>query len=256
MAVRPDPEPCVEIERTNHVMTLWLNRPAKRNALDMAMCDALIEVARQCRISPDIRLVLLRARGSAFCSGIDLSEFVGKDVAWVGARRDRGLDAYVALESIASPVVALVNGAAVGGGCELIAACDFAIAEDISTFRWPETVWGAVGATQRLPRKVGSALALDLLLTGRALNADAACAAGLLSRVVPAGALDTAAADLARSIGGGFPFALRTTKKVVRDGLDHPLSEGIALEREAIRATLEHDEWRAGLDAFLARRRG
>ena len=142
--------------------------------MSMQMCRDLIVAFGALRFDADIRAVVIRGEGPAFCAGIDLTEFKGRPREWVLERRNLGLDAFQAIENCPIPVIAELHGAVVGAGCEIAAACDFGIAAEGANFRWPEVVWGAVGATQRLPRLVGMSMAKDLLFTGRAIDTDEA----------------------------------------------------------------------------------
>jgi enoyl-CoA hydratase len=156
------------------VATLTLNRPESRNALNLEMCDRLIAVAQECFSSNEIKLVLVRANGPVFCAGADLKERQGMSEAQVRERRMKGFAAYAALEALPMPVIAVVEGPAVGSGCEIAGACDFIVATPAASFRTPEAVRGTVGATQRLPRILGKRLAKDLMFTGRTLSAEEA----------------------------------------------------------------------------------
>ena len=142
----------LKIERSNDAVTVCLNRPNARNAMSMQMCHDVIATFAAMRFDAGIRLVLVRGAGPVFCSGIDLKEMKGQSRNWMLKRRNLGLDAFMAIETCAAPVVAIVQGAVVGAGCEIMAACDFTLAAENTRFQWPEVVWGAVGATQRLPR--------------------------------------------------------------------------------------------------------
>jgi len=162
----------VHVESKDGVATLTLNRPESRNALNLAMCEALVAAAQG--VPESTRLVFVRASGPVFCAGADLKERQGMDEAQVRHRRMRAFAAYGALEALPMPAIAVVEGAAVGSGCEIAAACDFVVATPAASFRIPEAIRGTVGATQRLPRILGKRLAKDLLFTGRTLSAEEA----------------------------------------------------------------------------------
>ena len=174
----------------NKVATVTLNRPESRNALNLAMCGALINAANSIAADPEMRLVFLRANGLAFCAGADLKEREGMTEAQVRERRMAGFSAYHALESLPIPTIAVLEGPAIGSGCEIAGACDFIIATPAASFRTPEAVRGTVGATQRLPRILGKRLAKDMMFTGRTLSAEEAKETGLLSRLVSASDLE------------------------------------------------------------------
>ena len=146
------------------VATITLNRPESRNALNLAMCEALRAAAEGAAADPALKLVVIRANGPVFCAGADLKERQGMNEDQVRARRLKAFAAYDALERLPMPAIAVVHAAAVGSGCEIAAACDFIVATPEASFRTPEALWGTVGATQRLPRVLGKRLAKDLML--------------------------------------------------------------------------------------------
>ena len=137
------------------------------------------------------------AAGPVFCAGADLKERQGKDEAWVRQRRLASFAAYEAIERCSKPVVAIVQGPAIGSGGEIAMACDFIVASDFVTFRFPEPQWGTVGATQRLQRVIGKRRAKELLFTGRTMPVEEAYALGLVARVVPADELPASAEAIA-----------------------------------------------------------
>jgi enoyl-CoA hydratase len=128
------------------VATLTLNRPESRNALNLEMCDRIISVSREIHSNKEIRLVLIRANGSVFCAGADLKEREGMNEGQVRERRMKGFAAYAALEGLPMPTIAVVQGPAVGSGCEIAGACDFIVATPEASFRTPEALRGSVGA--------------------------------------------------------------------------------------------------------------
>ena len=185
------------LEQKDGVATLTLNRPEARNALNNAMCGDLLAALMSLSADDAVRLVFIRANGPVFCAGADLKERQGMDDDAVRARRIKAFAAYNAIESLPMPAIAVVEGPAVGSGCEIAAACDFIIATDRASFRTPEALWGTVGATQRLPRILGKRLAKDMMFTGRTLSAAEAVDAELVSRLVSADTLDAVLAEIA-----------------------------------------------------------
>src|ERR1041384_3913358 len=171
----------VELAVHDGVATIALNRPEARNALNLEMCESLLESLS--RVG-DARLVFVRGNGPVFCGGADVKERTGKSEQWVRERRLKAFAAYEALEALPMPCIALVHGAAIGSGREIAAACGFVVATPAAVFRTPEAQRGTVGATQRLPRILGKRLAKDLMFTGRDLGAEEARHAGLVSRIV------------------------------------------------------------------------
>jgi len=232
------------------IATITLNRPDSRNALDLAICEGLLAAARSAAADPEVRVVLVRAAGAAFCAGADLKERKTMDEAQVLARRMRGFFAYEALESLPMPVIAVVHGAAAGSGVEITAACDIAVATPEAVFWTPEAQWGTVGATQRLSRIVGKRLAKDMMFTGRRLNADEALQAGLVTRVVPAAGLEGALADMTAAMVKAPPLAMRLAKRCMDRGVELGPRGALAEELLAIEENLARSDWRAGIGAF------
>ena len=165
------------------VATIALNRPEVRNAVNLAMCEALLAASTEISLGREIRVVFVRGNGPVFCGGADLKERTVMTGEWIRARRLKAFAAYEALESLPMPCIALVHGAAIGSGVEIAAACDFIVATPEVTFRTPEAQRGTIGATQRLPRILGKRLAKDLMFTGREMGAGEAKAAGFVSRI-------------------------------------------------------------------------
>ena len=228
---------------------ITLNRPAARNALNSAMCEALVAATRRAR-EDGARCVLVRALGSVFCAGADLKERQGMGDDAVRARRLKSFAAYEAVERLPMPAIAVVEGPAVGSGVEIAAACDFIIATPSASFRTPEALWGTVGATQRLPRIIGKRLAKDLMFTGRALGAEEAREAGLVSRVVAPDALTETLAEITATILKAPPAAMALAKRCVDEGLERDPRGALATEILAIEESLAAAEWRQKMQDF------
>ena len=232
------------------VLTLWLDRPAARNALNMALCDALRQAAAQAPDQTNIHMVLIRARGAVFCAGADLKERQGMDEAAVRARRQNAFAAYAAIESIPKPVVAVVEGAAVGSGVEIAAACDFIVATPAASFRTPEALWGTVGATQRLPRILGKRLAKDLMFTGRTLSAQEALLYGFVTRLIPADTLESALHEMTQRIVTAPAKSLALAKRCIDQGIEQSPQTALQIELQAIEENLAGADWRRQIDTF------
>lgn len=229
----------VELSIADGVATMALNRPEVRNALNLEMCDALLDTARKI-VQNEARLVFIRGNGPAFCGGADLNERKGKSEAWIRERRMRAFAAYGAIEALPMPCVALVHGAVVGSGVEIAAACDFIVATADATFRTPEAQRGTVGATQRLPRIIGKRLAKDLMFTGRPLTAAQARDAGLVSRI---GDLYVEKRAIAEVILKAPPLALRLAKRAIDRGVELDPKGALQAEIEAIEEQLALGQW-------------
>ena len=229
------------------VATLTLDRPDSRNALNRTMCDDLLAAATAARDDAAVRLLFVRATGPVFCAGADLKERAGMNDDVVRQRRLAGFAAYSSLESLPMPVIAVVQGPAIGSGVEIVSCCDFVVATPEATFATPEATRGTIGVTQRLPRIIGKSLAKDMMFTGRKLTAAEAQAAGLVTRVVEAAALDGVLADIAKTILAAPQAAMRQAKSCIDQGIALDLRGGLELERAAMEENVAGGAWRAGM---------
>ena len=225
------------------IATITLDRAEARNALNLALCDALIDAAKRAAADDSVRVVLLRAKGPAFCAGADLKERQGMDAVKVRERRARAFAAYAALEALPMPSIAVVQGPAVGSGCEIAAACDFIVATPEASFRTPEALRGTVGATQRLPRVLGKRLAKDMMFTGRLLSAEGAREAGLVARLISADKLEALLREITSVIVQAPPQAMRLAKRALDRGLELDAKGALAAELEAIEEQLASGQW-------------
>jgi enoyl-CoA hydratase len=225
------------------VATLILNRPESRNALNLAMCDALIASAQSAASNPEVKLVLVRANGPSFCAGADLKERQGMGEAQVRERRMKGFAAYAALEALPMPSIAVAEGPAVGSGCEIAGACDFIVATPQASFRTPEALRGTVGATQRLPRVLGKRLAKDMMFTGRTLSAAEAQAAGFVSRLVAAVDLEKTIAEIKDIILNAPAASLNLAKRCIDRGVELDPQGALDTEIAAIDEQLAAGQW-------------
>jgi enoyl-CoA hydratase/carnithine racemase len=232
------------------VARVTLKRPDARNALNLEMCHDLHATVEQHEADTEVRVVVLDGAGLAFCAGADLKERQGRAEDWVLARRQAAFAAYEAIERFRSPVIALVQGAVVGSGGEIAMSCDFIIAADDASFRFPEPQWGTVGATQRLQRVIGRQRAKEMLFTGRSMPADEALRVGLVARVVPRAELEGKGLEVAATIARASALALALTKQAIDLGAQTTLQAGIQIELAAIERCLGASDWRQGIDAF------
>ena len=225
------------------VATLTLNRPESRNALNLDMCDRLISISQELQSNKDIRLVLVRATGPVFCAGADLKERQGMGEAQVRERRMQGFAAYAALEALPMPCIAVVEGPAVGSGCEIAGACDFIVATPQASFRTPEALRGTVGATQRLPRILGKRLAKDMMFTGRILSAQEASDGGLVSRLVLSSDLESEIQKITKIILETPSQSLRLAKRCIDRGVELDPKGALDTEIAAIEEQLASGSW-------------
>jgi enoyl-CoA hydratase len=238
-----------------HVATLRINRPEQRNALSTDLLEALAATIERHDRDPAIRCVVLMGSAKVFASGADLRTLQGADPLehYVGAR----IRAWATIRRARTPMVAAVSGFCLGGGLELAMSCAVIVAADSARFGQPETMLGlvpAAGATQRLPAAIGRARALDMILTGRLLDAAEAERAGLVSRVVGQDAWLDEVRDVAAAIAARGPLAQRLAWETVEAASDVPLATGLALERRAFAMALSSPQGQEGIAAFLERR--
>lgn len=244
----------VRVDVVDDVGTILLNRPDKRNALNYQMCLDLLAAVREVETDESIRIVLVRGAGPSFCAGADVGERKGVTETWLRDRRMRAFAAYDALQDCSKPCIAVAHGPVVGSGGEIAAACDFIIASDKASFRYPETVRGSVGAGQRLTRIVGKAMAKVLLFTGRTIDAQEASRIGLVSILVPAAQLEATVTTYVNEIKAAFPLSVHLMKRCIDWGNESDLRTGMAYERMAIDRLLATGDWRQGVDDFIAER--
>lgn len=241
-----------------HVATITIDRPEARNALSPEVLADLIDVAGAVERNDSVRVVVLTGSGTIFIAGADIARMVAMDGAAAREFARLGGRFTAAIEESRNPWIAKINGAALGGGCEVALACDVIIAADSAIFGQPEVTLGTMpgwGATQRLPRRVGFGKALELCLGGAVIDATEAGRIGLADTVVPADALDGAVAAFAAKIAANAPDAVADTKRMVRQGYDLPLAEGLAREAERFAATFTRGDTVEGMGAFLEKPR-
>ena len=226
--------PAVLYQKDAAVAVVSLNRPRQLNAYNVAMRDELHAVLHAIEDDPEVRVMILRGEGPSFSTGGDVSEF-GSAPSPVRAREVRWLrDNWGLLSQLPQPTIAAVHGYTAGGGLETALLCDMCLAADDAVFFLPETGLGmipGVGGTQTAPRAIGLGRALDLVLTGKRLDAGEALKIGLVNRVVPRRALLTAAKSLAYTLCRHRPRTLRLAKRAVRRGTDLGLADSLRLER-------------------------
>ncbi|OLF56612.1 enoyl-CoA hydratase [Pseudomonas chlororaphis] len=251
------PQPLVLLERpAPGVALLRLNRPQALNALNMALREELAEHFRRLDDCPQTRVVVLTGGDSVFAAGADLGELVDASALQLYARHAERH--WQAISACRKPVIAAVNGYALGGGCELAMHCDLIVAGSSARFAQPEIKVGVMpgaGGTQRLLRAVGKFQALRLLLTGCQVPADEALRLGLVSEVVADRETLPRALALANTIAGMPPLAVAQIKEVLLAGMDMPLEQALALERKAFQLLFGSFDQREGMQAFLQKRK-
>jgi enoyl-CoA hydratase len=248
----------LNLDVADRIATITLNRPDKLNALNDATMLELGRVVEHVRGEAAVAGVIVTGAGRAFVAGADISELRAKSATEVYALARRGQEIFRRLETSPKPVIAAVNGFALGGGCELAMACHVRVASESAKFGQPEVKLGVIpgyGGTQRLTRLIGRGRALQLLLTGEMIDAGEAFRLGLVNRVVPASesVVDVARTLLVQMLANA-PLALAQCIDVVHRGADIPLDEALALEAAAFGLLAATDDMRDGTAAFLEKR--
>ena len=240
------------------IYLLTVNRPKALNALNAATLDEIAAAASKVAADENARVLLVTGAGEkAFVAGADISEMLDATIEQGRAFSEKGMNVMHALEALPVPVIALVNGFALGGGCELALACDWILASDTAAFGQPEVNLGippGFGGTQRLPRRIGPAHALELLTTARQVKAQEAAAIGLVNHVYPASELRAKGLELARLIAAKGPVAVRLVKEAVRRGGNLDLFTACALESDQFARAFGTQDRKEGMTAFLEKR--
>jgi methylglutaconyl-CoA hydratase len=238
------------------VLTGTLNRPEKKNAIDSAMIDGLAALLERAELEAAVRVVVVRGAGKDFCAGMDLEELLQSADRSVEQNRAAALrfgEIFLQMRSLPKPVIAVVQGRALAGGCGLATACDLVLAAESAQFGYPEVQRGFVPALvmNMLRRAVGEKIAFDLAATGRLLAAREAERAGLVSRVWPDAEFETGAQQLVRTIAGLSPTALALSKQQLYrlDGVG--FEEGIHLSADVNAVSRTTPDFRSAIAAFL-----
>jgi enoyl-CoA hydratase/carnithine racemase len=251
--------PEVTSEERGAFLFVRLERPAKRNALTRAMLERLDEIFAGVEARRDLRAVILSGAGSDFCAGTDIGELAGLGEAGARRKAERGQEVCDRIELCGTPVIAAVQGAAAGGGCELALACHLRVAATGARFSLPEARLGVIpayGGTQRLARAVGAGRALAAMLAGDELSADEARQFGLVNRVVAPDRLNAEAEALAQSVlDHAAPLAARACLQAVTRGARLPLDEALRLEAELFARLFATADVREGTRAFIEKRK-
>ena len=248
----------VKYEQKDQVAVLTIDRPEALNALNtQVLCD-LDEAIAKVEQADDVLVVILTGAGRSFVAGADIGEMKGFSAIDGKKFGVHGGSIFLRLENLSKPVIAAVNGFALGGGCELAMACDIRLASEKAKFGQPETGLGITpgfGGTQRLPRIVGVSKAMELILTAKTIGAEEAKAIGLVSEVYPAEELMDKAMELAQAICANAPIAVAESKRCIRMGMQTDISTGAAFEAEAFGVTCGTEDKNEGMGAFLEKRK-
>jgi enoyl-CoA hydratase/carnithine racemase len=245
------------VETTEGIATVTLNRPGQFNALSSALIGELQATLESIAANPDVRVVVVAARGRGFCAGHDLKEIRAmRDIAEVEALFARCSRMMMTLTELPQPVIAKVHGLATAAGCQLVATCDLAVASTTATFATPGVNIGAFCSTPSvaLGRAVGRKHAMEMLLTGTPISAERAFAIGLVNRVVSPDALDAEVSALATLVASKSSAAIASGKQVFYRQLEMPLAEAYEVAGHSIACDFFTADGREGVDAFLGKR--
>ena len=246
------------LERRERIAIITINRPAKRNALNIQTRAEGAAVLDELRADDAVRVVIITGVGDkAFIAGADIAEFAERTA--LDQRQvmlDRSL--FTAFDTFPKPIIAMVNGFCLGGGCEVALACDVRIASDKASFGQPEINLGIIpggGGTQRLTRLVGEGKAMELILTGEIIDAQTALAIGLVNHVVPADQLEAKTMEIAGRMAEKSPIALRLAKEAVKLASRSNLDEGLRREVDLFALCFSSEDKDEGVKAFLEKRK-
>ncbi len=242
-------------ETENKIAVVQLNRPQVLNALNFELMNELLHVLQTLEHDEEVLAVVLTGNEKAFAAGADIKEFAVRNSAQM--LTENPLEKWQRIEKFPKPLIAAVSGYALGGGCELILMCDIVIASETAKLGLPEVNIGVMpgaGGTQRLTHLIGKFKAMELILTGRAIDAQEALALGLVSKVVPVAEYLEEAKRMAREIASKSPVAVRAAKEAALAALSG-LEQGLAFERKSFYLLFDTEDKKEGMQAFLEKRK-
>ena len=248
----------VKLEKKNKIAYVTIDRPKVLNALNAATMGELQEIFTELAADSNIRVVILTGAGEkSFVAGADINELAKNNPVEAKAYTHRGQAVLDLIENLGKPVIACINGFALGGGCEIAMACTMRLAAENAKLGQPEVKLGIIpgyGGTQRLPRLVGTGLAMQILLTGEMISAHEAHRIGLVNEVLPADRLIARAEDIAAKIIANAPLAIQYCMEAVNQGMNMTLQEALFLEATLFAVTCATEDKKEGTSAFLEKR--
>lgn len=243
------------VNTQGHVATITINRPQALNALSTQVLTELNQALDEVQANKDVYCVILTGAGDkSFVAGADIAEMKDKSVAEAAAYGTFGNEVFRKIETFRCPVIAAINGFALGGGCELAMSCDIRIAAETAVFGQPEVGLGITpgfGGTQRLARLVGAGVAKEMVYTARNIKADRAFAINLVNSIVPLENLMETAMKMANGIAKNAPIAVANSKKAINDGLQVDIDAGIAIEVKEFADCFDSEDQSYGMTCFL-----
>lgn len=248
----------IKVSVSDNICTVKINNPSQLNALNSSLLRELDYAVSEIRNNKDIYVVIITGEGKAFVAGADITEMAGLNSKGGKEFGKLGADVFRKIERLQMPVIAAVNGYALGGGCELALACDIRIASEYAKFGQPETGLGITpgfSGTYRLPKIVGVAKAKELIYTGKIIDAHEALRIGLVNSVEKAEELMDKVYSTARTIAVKAPVAVRNSKKAIEEGLDLESVQAILNETNLFGECFDSEDQKEGMNAFISKRK-
>lgn len=245
------------LEKNENIGVLTINRPKALNALNSEVLDELDRIIDIVIEDEDIHILIITGEGKAFVAGADIGEMKDMDAFQARSFAEKGLSIFRKIELMEKPVIAAVNGYALGGGCELSMCCDIRIASEKAKFGQPEVGLGITpgfAGTQRLPRIVGMGKAKELIFTAETIDANEAYRIGLVNKVVPAESLMDEAISMAKKILSKGQIAVRYSKVAINRGIETDIETGQAIEKDLFGLCFATEDQKEGMEAFLSKR--
>ena len=247
------------VEKKDNIAVVTINRPKVLNALNITVIEELERVFNEFKSDPEVKAVILTGAGEkAFVAGADISGLVELNAIEGKRFAERGQKVFNLIENLGKPVIAAINGYALGGGCELAMACHIRVASENAKLGQPEVNLGIIpgyGGTQRLPRLIGKGRAMELILTGRMVDANEAYQMGLVNKVVPQDKLLEEAINMAKTILSKGPLAVKYAMEAINRGLEVTLEEGLKIEADLFGICCATEDKTEGTKAFLEKRK-
>lgn len=249
----------IKIEREPNILWIILNRPQRLNAFNNVLMEELSDILDTAEKDPTVRCIIITGDGdTAFSAGADVTTFPRATPVSAEEFSRAGQKVFSKVEEIPKPVIAAINGYALGGGLELALACDFRIAAEHAELGSPEIVLGLIpgwGGTQRLVRIVGLPMAKEMVMLGTRIKADEALKKGLVNKVVHYDKLRDEVREMAKKLSAGPPLALKYAKHAINFGTQVPLDAGLRLEASLVGLAFSTEDIKEGLEAFMSRRK-
>lgn len=249
----------IKIDVENYIATITINRPEALNAMNKILVAELKEAVEECIANDNVRVIVITGSGEkAFVAGADIKAMQKMSGRQALEFSREGQEMTMVIENSPKPVIAAINGFALGGGCEIALACDMRVAAENAKFSQPEVALGIIpgwGGTQRLPRLIGKGRAIEMITGGGMIDAEEALRIGLVNHVVPQPELMEKVHSLAKSILKNGPAAVGAALKCIHHGFDKHLENGLDIELNAFAELFETDEQREGTTAFVEKRK-